>query len=291
MFSRQNFFSLAGIFLPRTNPGLSGNLSDSHKTDYLAAVEGLLKNARSFDNFKRNKKYQKILEHVSFSQGLNYLEILKHRDDGILDAALATVLTSDDVGNPIKYFYDGVDIPLSPTTLRYVKVASDLKGLFGPGVSRIVEVGCGYGGQTLVNDVLLGYKQAELFDLPVVNQLIDRYLSHFILGGSYRTATLNNINSLECDLVISNYAFSELPFVLQNAYIQKIFANSPKGYLTMNSGMGGVRSVGKMTLEDLRSKIPSISIFEEQPRTSEYNFIITWGFNSDFSSEYFKPKK
>ena len=77
MFSRQNFFSLAGIFLPRTNPGLSGNLSDSHKTDYLAAVEGLLKNARSFDNFKRNKKYQKILEHVSFSQGLNYLEILK----------------------------------------------------------------------------------------------------------------------------------------------------------------------------------------------------------------------
>ena len=40
-------------------------------------------------------------------------------------------------------------------------------------VGNVAEIGCGYGGQTLVNDQLLNVESARLFDLPFVNKLID----------------------------------------------------------------------------------------------------------------------
>lgn len=105
-----------------------------------------LKDQSSFDNFKRNYDYRKILEHVSEEQGAQYLKILQSRNDGILEAGLSSVLLSDNVGNPIKFKYQGFNYKLSPTTLRYLKVTSDLKILFGENLVNIAEIGCGYGG-------------------------------------------------------------------------------------------------------------------------------------------------
>ena len=59
----------------------------------------------------------------------------------------------------------------------------------------------------------------KLFDLPKVNKLIERYLNSHLLKGSYKTTTLNQEISEKYDLVISNYAFSELPKSLQIKYI------------------------------------------------------------------------
>ena len=251
--------------------------SDSENGNYASAVMQALKHQKSFDNFKRSYSYRDILEHVSEDQGRDYLKILESRNDGILNLGLDTVLTSDDVGNPIKFRYEKYAKPLSPTTLRYLKVASDLKMLFGSNLGNVAEIGCGYGGQTLVNDQLLNVESARLFDLPFVNKLIDRYLNTHLLDGAYYTTVINKEVPREYDLVISNYAFSELPKKLQLAYIDKVLSKAKRGYLTMNSGLGNRRYIGKLSLDELTELLPQFSLIKEEPLTSDQAYIIVWG--------------
>ena len=262
--------------------------SESDNGNYASAILNALQNQESFDNFKRSDSYMEILEHVSEEQGRQYLDILKSRNDGILEKGLATVLLSDAVGNPIKHKYDGIDVPLSPTTLRYLKVTSDLKKMFGVNLNDVAEIGCGYGGQTLANDQLLSVHVAKLFDLPFVNQLIERYLNSHLLHGAYVTTVINQEVPADYSLVISNYAFSELSKKLQITYIDKVLSRSDRGYLTMNSGLGGSRSVGKLSLDELRELLPKFEIFEEEPLTAQHNYIIVWGHDVESAKEYFK---
>lgn len=264
--------------------------SVSENGEYAAAILHSLKDQKSFDNFKRMPEYQNILEHVTKQQGQDYLNIIRNRKDGIFNEALKTVLISDSTGNPVKYSYDNVFIPLSPTTLRYVKVASDLDRLFGRGLSKVAEIGCGYGGQCLVNDALLEYKHAVLFDLPFVNELIERYLNYSLMNGAYKVKTINQELPHSYDLVISNYAFSELPAQLQLTYIRKVMVNSKRGYLTMNSGIGGALNKGKLCLEELRNLLPSFDCLKEEPLTYEHNYIIVWGHDKSSIDGYFLYK-
>lgn len=265
--------------------------SDSENGEYSAAVINALRDQKAFDNFKRNPEYREILEHLSEAQGHEYLKLVLSRNDGLLSSAMENVFKLDEIGNPIKYQYEGFDIALSPTTLRYIKVASDLNGLFGKSLNRIAEIGCGYGGQTLVNDQLLKFKHATLFDLPFVNDLIKRYLNTMLLDGAYRTTTINEEVPGKYDLVISNYAFSELPSALQVVYIQKVLANSERGYLTMNSGLGSDRDAGKLSLHQLQTLLPTFEIFEEEPLTYQFNYIIVWGHDREFSKKHLRVKE
>jgi putative sugar O-methyltransferase len=259
--------------------------SDAENGDYGAAVVSAVRNQEDFENFKRNPAYREILENVSEEHGKRYLEIVRSRKDGLFEEALRTVLRSDDVGNPIKYMYPGVEIALSPTTLRYVKVASDLNALFGNSLGHVAEIGCGYGGQAFVNDQLLDVDSATLFDLPYVNELISKYLNTMLFNGAYRTTFINQETVKEYDLVISNYAFSELPSALQTVYIKKVLSNAKRGYLTMNSGLGGKRSKGKLTIAQLRSMLPKFDVYEKDPPTGFYNYMIVWGHNRDLASK------
>ncbi|WP_020584504.1 putative sugar O-methyltransferase [Endozoicomonas elysicola] len=265
--------------------------SDSENGEYGAAVMKALESQKYFDNFKRNPEYQAILEHVNRDDGEKYLNITLSRNDGLFDLALKTSCRADDVGNPIKYKYPDIAEALSPNTLRYIKVSSDLSGLFGREFKSIAEIGCGYGGQALVNDQLLSVNLATLFDLPFVNELIKKYLNSMLLNGAYRVRAINESCPEPYDLVISNYAFSELPSILQRTYIKKVMAGAKRGYLTMNSGLGGERSEGKLTLKQLEELLPPFEIFEEEPLTAPHNYIIVWGHNGDFASKYMKQKK
>jgi len=265
--------------------------SASDNGNYLSTITKVLKNQKSFENFKKFNSYRDILEHVSKEQGEDYLKILESRDDQILDLGLDSVLSSDDLGNPVKFRYSNKKIPLSPTTLRYLKVSSDLNILFGCNLGRVAEIGCGYGGQTLVNDQLLNVTFAKLFDLPIVNKLIDRYLNSFLLKGSFLTTVINKEEPHDYDLVISNYAFSELPKNLQLVYIDKVISKSKCGYLTMNSGLENDGSVGKLDLNELRDLLPKFSLIKEEPLTAEHNYIIVWGHSQQSLEKNFKPFK
>ena len=81
------------------------------------------------------------------------------------------------------------------------------------------------------------------------------------------------------DLVISNYAFSELPKSLQLDYVEKVLTRSKRGYLIMNSGKSNISgfSKGKLTLKELEDLLPGVEILEEVPNTGPDNYVLVWG--------------
>jgi putative sugar O-methyltransferase len=250
--------------------------SESDSGLYSIAVQEALTNKKKFNNFKSNIFYQDILEHVNYPQGLEYLNIIK-RDSNLLNN-IDKFLINDQIGNPKKYYYEELKTKISPTTLRYIKVASDIKKIFKDEITNIVEIGCGYGGQYLILDQVMKINHYILMDLHDVNKLIEKYLEHHLLNSSYETKTINQLQSnKQFDLVISNYAFSELPPQTQISYIKKILLNSKNGYLTMNSGKENSNFKNHLSLEEIRNYIKNITILEEEPNTSEGNYIIIWG--------------
>ena len=247
-------------------------------TDYVLFVIKATTDYRIFSRFKSDPAYREMLEHVTPEQGEKYLAIIKNQSPEFFDQ-FDRFKINDLVGNPIMHSYPGIGT-ISPTTARYVKVASDLQKYFGFDIGKkIVEIGVGYGGQLLINDQVFKMKEYHLYDLPPVLRLVERYLESHVLNCAYKTSTLNqNSGDERYDLAISNYAFSEFPSQLQCKYIEKILVNSSKGYLTMNSGRkGSLSTLDKLSVDDLRRKLPPCEIFEECPLTREENYIIVWG--------------
>ena len=182
------------------------------------------------------------------------------------------------MGGSIKFYYKDIG-EISPSTLRYIKVASDLRNLFGEVIGdKIAEIGVGYGGQLLIADKVLRFCQYDLFDLPPVLDLASKYLESHILNSSYNTFTINqHRGDVEYDLVISNYSFSELPSNLQKLYIKKIISKSKKGYLTMNSGQpNSIFQNDKLSLSELENIMPKFELIPENPLTHPGNYIIFW---------------
>jgi hypothetical protein len=92
-----------------------------------------------------------------------------------------------------------------------------------------------------------------------------------------RYKTMNELEIQNYDLVISNYAFSELPRSIQDVYLSKIILNSKKGYITFNEISPGYFNSYKR--EELIDIIPNSLIIEEKPLTHPKNCIIVWGVN------------
>ena len=244
------------------------------------AVKIVLEDHRQFSNFKQNSDYRKILEHVTHDQAEAYIAIIKENYPELLGPQnLEALRINDLVGNPELMDFPGLK-HISPTTIRYIKVASDLKNLFGDNIGKdIAGIGCGYGGQMLILDQLYQFERYTMFDLPLVLQLIERYLECHTLQGSYQTSSLNRYSSKKLDLVISNYAFSELPVPMQTVYVDKVLSHAKRGYLTMNTGMGdhGGSASSNLSIEQLKEMLPDFEILEEKPLTAPNNYIIAWG--------------
>ena len=130
----------------------------------------------------------------------------------------------------------------------------------------------------LVLDRTIQMKRYDLFDLQPVLRLTEKYLEHHILNASYKTTTLNqNMGDVEYDLIISNYAYSELPKDLQKKYIEKVLSKAKRGYLTMNSGLPNSCFHNKLSLEELTNLLPKFETLQEHPNTFPNNYIIVWG--------------
>jgi|LauGreDrversion4_2_1035121.scaffolds.fasta_scaffold201998_2 putative sugar O-methyltransferase len=258
--------------------GLNGNRSLSDDGRYVAFVRSALRDPKIFAEFKRHPDYRAILEHVSEEYGRKYLDLIVRNDAGLL-GKMEQFKKNDLLGSPFLAHYPETG-EISPSTLRYVYVASELRRLFGSSLGgKIAEIGIGYGGQFLVNDKVFACGEVHLFDLQPVLELASRCLESHVLSGSYRMTTLNqHPGDQDYDLVISNYAFSELPSELQLAYVRKILVRSKRGYLTMNSGRVGNPFMGDhLSLESLRKALPDFEVLEELPATPFNNYVIVWG--------------
>jgi hypothetical protein len=229
-------------------------------------------NMRVFSSFRRNNTYKAILEHVNANQGQEYLneinkdpELLKHIDE---------FKKNDEFGGAELIQYENTG-GISPSTLRYIKILSDLKNLFGNlDDMDICEVGVGYGGQCRIVHGLYTPKKYTLVDITPALMLTGRYLDNFILNVvDYKT--MNELEIADYDLVISNYAFTELPRPIQDVYLQKVILNSKRGYITYNEISPA--DFHSYTKDELLKIIPNSKIIAEVPLTHPKNCIIVWG--------------
>jgi len=228
-----------------------------------------------FKDFRRNQIYNEILEHTSEQQGREYLDIIK--EDAEIFSKMDTFKENDKYGNPRVSHYPSI-VTISPTTLRYIKVLTDLKALFGTMDNLdIVEVGAGYGGQCRIISSYLKPDTYCLVDIKPALMLAKKFLDQYTIYSSLIYKTMDELQEKKYDLFISNYAFTELPRSLQDIYLEKSILCSRMGYITCNAiTPPKFRSYIK---EELINIIPHSEIREEIPRTHPNNCIIVWGMS------------
>jgi len=177
------------------------------------------------------------------------------------------------LGRPFIYKFKGVKNEVITLNTRYSKVFSDIEMLF-PDVKfkNICEIGDGFGG--------LAYKFRDvesytIYDLPEVNQLANFYLDKSNTPNIYKCRDgRKSIQRSQFDLVISNYAFSELTREMQDLYIENILLNATHGYITWSPV--SLFSLDGYPVADLLRIFTKAQVMNERPLTGARNLIIYW---------------
>jgi len=208
-------------------------MKDNIMENYLRVCREAVENDEVFANFKNDFHYTKILEHVWFELGQEYLDQVK-QDFPYLLEHMKRFATNDKVGNPTIYYYEDIDLTVSPTTLRYVKVLADLMNHFGRlDDMDIIEIGGGYGGQCKIIYDISRPKSYTIVDLPDVLHLINKYLKEFDIKNVILKEPRDKFGK-QYDLCISNYSFTEVSREDQDYYKLNIIQRSLSGYMTCN---------------------------------------------------------
>lgn len=193
-------------------------------------------------NFKSNSKYQVVLEHLNFNDGLHYINIIKNEFSNFYNNYKSFLIElcyiNDSYGKPITYNY--IDFcQCSPTCIRYIYHSLlNLTYIKNEVVKQneneidIIEIGGGYGGlcffmNSLASLFNIKIKSYSIFDLYGVKKLQEVYLNSLNIE-TFRCFSLNenendyNIYLKQNSYLISIYAFSEFSKDIQDIYINNI---------------------------------------------------------------------
>lgn len=253
----------------------NSSITDS---DMLASYPSLcgfaVKNSEIFKKFRSSRVMFEALDHVSIEQGNGYIaEILKYTSWS--EKFTRVLVEIDRVGEPRKFRFRPYGT-FSPTLLRYLKVYTDLEKNFGSLKNfTIAEIGIGFGGQASLISLLDKPLSYIFYDIPPVLELAQKFIKEINVTGDFKFIDGRNPRPSKPDLVISNYAFSELNRSLQDQYLKNIVLSSPRGYITWSNLTA--KNLGGYSLAELVRLIPNSQILPEKPNTSESNAIIVWG--------------
>lgn len=218
-------------------------MSDTLYTTFTNYIQYMIHD-RNLTNFKNHDSITYMLEHVSFEQGKEYLQILTRQTPLTIHQIISYCEENDRVGGGKKYDY-GV-MTTSPSNFRYLLhshlILTHINQL-GLNELPLVEVGCGYGGlclalirlSTIYNITITSY---YLVDLPMPNKLQQTYLSHFNIPikmefhSAYQYGKSIQDDSL---FFVSNYCFSEIDREHQMSYIQHLFPKVSHGFIAWNN--------------------------------------------------------
>jgi putative sugar O-methyltransferase len=238
-----------------------------------------------YNSFRRHPIYTSIVETVSKQVGENYFQMALSKKPELKNY-LNNFVSSEKIGSPqtfpYKYNFFSPKYFFSPTTLRYINVLSDLIQFFGNlNGMRIVEIGGGYGGLCKIISDFYQLKSYTLIDLYPCLQLSKRFLDDFSISNvEYLTEEELNSNN-EYDLVISNYAFSEIRREIQDVYMNKVLQKSSRGYLLCNFKTHTWDN-NQMSTEDFKQMIKDIKSFKNNPILSKIDLacgieLLIWG--------------
>lgn len=209
-----------------------------------AFAEGSIKSR----NFRRTSAIRDIVETVGAVEGQFYARRIREwGSHWLIDSRIEGI---DAWGNPIRWpgILLGTPHSYSPTTLRYLATALWLKrsGYLTTG-ANITEIGVGFGGLAAMN-ALISDTSTTLVDLPQVERAALRMLDENKVAGRARVSA--DSDGARIDLVISNYAFTELNSTIQEDYLHKYLKRSTRGVIVSNSSVFA-KSIQGRTDEEL----------------------------------------
>jgi hypothetical protein len=249
---------------------------------YLNYIRNITQNTISTSNFKSNKDYNGILEHVSKEQGEKYIKLINEIVTSLfpeitIENIKNFLIINDKYGYPHKEtftFSDKSIIMCSPTSLRYIYHSLLILNYYKlrNDSTNIVEVGCGYGGLFLgicyFSKILaIRIDHYYFIDLPEICILINNYISLHkdIVNISYSTHSAFNYGS-EIDntklFLISNYCFTEIQKEYRDKYITFLFPKVVNGFIIWQT----VFNLPITQTHIMNKKIYKIT--EEQPQTA-----------------------
>jgi putative sugar O-methyltransferase len=251
--------------------------SVSNNTGYPDVCLKASQDEEVFKVFKTIPEYTQILEHTSIEYGHKYIELIKRDNPQLLNPEnIAKFKTNDLYGGSSPH--DFGEFTISPSTLRYIKVLSDLIKVFGSlDGFKIAEIGGGYGGQCKVISDYFDIKGYHIADIDEANKLTAKYLDKLNVE-NVRNSTFDKLEVEEYDLVISNYAYTELDRGLQDSYKKTIIDGAANGYITNNFiihlAVGG--NFATYSKDELLNLKTNMEVVTEEPLTSPDNFITVW---------------
>ena len=215
-------------------------------TSYIQSIKLNLNKIPSDWSFKSDNNYKGILEHVSVSQGIQYLNCIKTKFNSLYknntDLLIQLCNTNDKFGQTQKELIDNFTI-CSPTNLRYIFHSFLILTYMQEKALNnidIIEIGGGYGGlcfyiynlAPLFNITINTY---SIFDLLEASMLQKLYLEQLNITNA-KFYQLDNFADLSTNsFLISNYAFSEISMELQQEYSAKILnPYTSYGFLSWN---------------------------------------------------------
>ena len=229
-----------------------------------------------YATFRRNPIYTSVVETVSKESGQDYFQMALLQTPGLREY-FDDFVTSERVGSPHTFPYKeklfSRKYLFSPTTIRYIKVLSDLLQFFGSlDGMNIVEIGGGYGGLCKIISDFCRIESYTLIDLKPALNLSQKFLSEFSLANIHYLTEEDLSHCKQYDLVISNYAFSEINRNVQNLYMKNILQMSSRGYLLCNFKTHTWQE-DQMTGDDFRQTIKNVKSFINHPILSKLDLL------------------
>ena len=232
-------------------------IAQQDTTPYTEICAEAVENDEVYAKFKQDPRYTAILEHVPPEHGEEYAHTIQAYElDGEM---IEEFKENDEIGGANIVEYDEPFGRISPSTLRYIQNALDISYFFGEGeLNKIVEIGGGYGGLCKTISCLCDFGEYHIYDIEPASKLQQKYLKEFKI----EIIPHNVPEKLEdIDLVISNYAYSELNEELQDLYYNNVIKNAKKVYMILNRGQVSREVLLNRAKEDFHVTIEKVLDF------------------------------
>jgi hypothetical protein len=217
---------------------------------YRAVCARAARDDAAFATFRRLPEFFAIVEPPSIDRegrgdmSIDAAEYAEHvRAIAAYRPLLEAFRANDRIGAPIVERFEELG-EFNPYTLRYIKILWDLERLFDSlDGFRILEIGGGYGGQCATIARRFDIAAYDILDLPETGALASRYLA---TAGIARTRCVSDVAALQSsyDLLISNYAFSELSEPLRTAYREALVPRCARGFMMWNRVYFDIAALG-----------------------------------------------
>lgn len=232
-----------------------------------------------FSHFKQDPFFNLLWENLPPEEGHAWLLKIKEQFPYLIEK-FNTFRENDKIGAPRVYPFEEIGL-FSPTTLRTVAIAGDIHQKIGDlSHLRIVQIGAGCGSLCKILKDISGFDTYILVDLPEQLSLAKKCLTHWGIIERVLFITPEELpQKVPCDLVISDWSFSEFNRSYQKRFCDRIFSHSRSGYL-----LGHIfpKHYGVVTwkVEELKEKLKktgNFSVWEiQEPSNDQENYFIYW---------------